>query len=122
MPHSGQLRINLFGHLRLTFENQPIASLRTDRYQSLLAYFVLQARSPQPRSQLAGLFWPDIPEAKTKASLRQELYRLKKMLPQADQFLQVTAKTVQWLPQLPPNSSPSQSDTCSNGASSGMGI
>ena len=34
MPHSGQLRMSLLGHLRLTFANQLITHLRTARHQS----------------------------------------------------------------------------------------
>ncbi|MBE9029493.1 NACHT domain-containing protein [filamentous cyanobacterium LEGE 11480] len=95
------LRINLFGYLKLTFEQQTIVGLQSERYQSLLAYIVLQTQSPQPRSQLASVFWPDVSDQKAKANLRRALSRIKKVLPQADRFLQVTPNTVHWQPQLP---------------------
>ncbi|MEM9089838.1 MAG: BTAD domain-containing putative transcriptional regulator [Cyanobacteria bacterium P01_F01_bin.53] len=101
MRPSRQLRICLFGHLRVTFENQPIDGFQADRHQSLLAYFVLRARSPQPRSQLAALFWPNISDTKAKTNLRRELHRMKQVLPEPDQFLRVTTKTILWQPQLP---------------------
>ena len=101
MTLSDELRIQLFGHLRVTFGNRSITGFQGDRHQSLLAYFVLRAQSPQPRAQIATLFWPNTPETKAKASLRRELHRLKKILPEADQFLKVTAKTIAWQPQRP---------------------
>ncbi|MGD1866978.1 MAG: BTAD domain-containing putative transcriptional regulator [Phormidesmis sp.] len=97
---SRQLRIHLFGHLRVTFGQQSIVDFQADRHQSLLAYFVLRSQSPQPRAQIATLFWPNMPETKAKANLRRELHRLKKSLPEADQFFQVTTKTITWQPQL----------------------
>lgn len=89
------------GNLRLTYDGQSIAGLQTDRYQSLVAYLVLEAQNPQPRSRLATLFWSDIAETQAKANLRRELYRLRQILPEADRFLCTTAQTVQWQPQLP---------------------
>ncbi|WP_161635021.1 BTAD domain-containing putative transcriptional regulator [Leptolyngbya sp. Heron Island J] len=101
MHSSKQLRINLLGHFRVTFENRPIEGLQADRYQSLLAYFILRAQTPQPRAQLANGFWPEVTEAKAKANLRKELYRFRQILPNADQFLHVTAQNIQWRPLYP---------------------
>ncbi|MEM1242956.1 MAG: hypothetical protein AAGI45_24250, partial [Cyanobacteria bacterium P01_H01_bin.26] len=58
MGTSKQLRINLLGHFRLTFNNQPVEGLQAERYQSLLAYLILCAQTPQPRAQVASVFWP----------------------------------------------------------------
>ncbi|MGD1950410.1 MAG: BTAD domain-containing putative transcriptional regulator, partial [Leptolyngbyaceae cyanobacterium] len=101
MGSSNQLRINLLGHFRLTFNDEPIEGLQTDRYQSLLAYLVLSAQTPQPRVQVASVFWPEITEKKAKANLRRELHRFRQILPNADQFVHVTTQTIQWQPQLP---------------------
>ncbi|KAI9129825.1 BTAD domain-containing putative transcriptional regulator [Acaryochloris sp. CCMEE 5410] len=98
---SGQLCIHLLGHLRITYEGVSVANLQTDRYQSLVAYLVLKAKTPQPRSLVADLFWPNLTETDAKTNLRRELYRLRQVLPAADQFLKVTARTIQWQPQLP---------------------
>lgn len=100
-PSSGQLCIHLLGHLRITYEGMSVANLQTDRYQSLVAYLVLKAKTPQPRSLVADLFWPNLPETDAKTNLRRELYRLRQVLPAADQFLKVTVRTIQWQPQLP---------------------
>ncbi|MEM9265625.1 MAG: BTAD domain-containing putative transcriptional regulator [Cyanobacteria bacterium P01_F01_bin.13] len=101
MSTSKQLRINLLGHFRLTLNSQPIKGLQTNRYQSLLAYFILYAKTPQPRSQVAVTLWPETTDKKAKTNLRRELHRFKQILPDADQFVLVTAKTLQWQPQSP---------------------
>lgn len=101
MGSSKQLRINLLGHFRLTFDNQPIEGLQADRYQSLLAYLILRAQAPHPRAQLASIFWPETTDTKAKTNLRRELHRFRQILPEADQFMQVSAQTIQWQPQYP---------------------
>ncbi|MEM1256032.1 MAG: BTAD domain-containing putative transcriptional regulator [Cyanobacteria bacterium P01_H01_bin.21] len=101
MGSSQQLRINLLGHFRLTFNDEPIEGLQTERYQSLLAYLVLHAQTPQPRVQVASVFWPETTDKKAKTNLRRELHRFRQILPNADQFVHVTTQTIQWQPQLP---------------------
>ena len=101
MCSAKQLRVNLLGHFRLTFENHPVEGLQADRYQALLAYLVLCAQTPQPRAQVASIFWPETADRKAKTNLRRELHRFRQILPDADQFVRVTTKTIQWLPQYP---------------------
>ena len=100
MQSSRQLCINLLGNFRLTFEEQPAVGMQTERYQSMVAYLILKAQTPQPRSRMASLFWPDVSEAQAKASLRRELFRLRQALPEADQILHITSTTIQWQPQM----------------------
>ena len=101
MGTSKQLRIHLLGHFRLTFNNQPVEGLQADRYQSLLAYLILCAQTPQPRAQVAGVFWPETTGKKAKTNLRRELHRFRQILPDADQFVYVSPQTIQWQPQSP---------------------
>ncbi|WP_026735484.1 AfsR/SARP family transcriptional regulator [Fischerella sp. PCC 9605] len=90
------LRITLLGDFRLTYADQPVCSVNTERLQSLLAYLVLHHQSPQPRSRLAFYFWADSPEAQARTNLRRELHYLRQALPDADRFVQADAKTIQW--------------------------
>ena len=99
MQSAERLCINLLGHFRLMFENKPVEGLQADRYQSLIAYLVLRSQTPQLRAQLASVFWPDATDSKAKTSLRRELHRLRQILPDADQLLEVTPQTIQWRPQ-----------------------
>ncbi|MEM9213315.1 MAG: BTAD domain-containing putative transcriptional regulator [Cyanobacteria bacterium P01_F01_bin.150] len=101
MNASKQLRIHLLGNFRITFDDQPIESLQADRYQALLAFLILCAQTPYPRAKVASLFWPDTTDKKAKTNLRRELHRFRQLWPQADQFVQVTAQTLQWQPQFP---------------------
>ncbi|MEM8612403.1 MAG: BTAD domain-containing putative transcriptional regulator [Cyanobacteria bacterium P01_H01_bin.105] len=101
MCASKQLRVNLLGHFRLTLNSQLIEGLQTERYQSLLAYFILCAQTPQPRGQVASVLWPETTDKKAKTNLRRELHRFKQMLPDADQFVLVTTQTLQWQPKSP---------------------
>lgn len=90
------LNITLLGDFRLTYADQPVWSVNTERLQSLLAYLVLHHQSPQPRSRLAFYFWADSGEAQARTNLRRELHYLRQALPDADRFLQADAKTIQW--------------------------
>ena len=93
---TSELSIQFFGQFQITYAQQSISA---DALQSLLAYLILKAKSPQPRSQVASLFWPDSSDKDAKAKLRRELYRLRQLLPDDERYLAVTTKTIQWLPQ-----------------------
>lgn len=90
------LQLQLFGDFRLAYNDDLVTAVNQARLQSLLAYLVLHRDAPQARQRLAFLFWPDSSEAQARANLRQLLYRLQRVLPAADHFLQLDAKTVQW--------------------------
>ena len=48
--------------------------------QSLLAYLILNAGTPQRRERLAGMFWPDTSDDQARHNLRTELWRVRKAL------------------------------------------
>ncbi len=50
--------------------------VRLERKQAALLAW-LSIEGPTPRSRLAGLLWPDVPEARSRANLRQCLARLR---------------------------------------------
>ncbi len=77
----------------------PVTNVNTARLQSLLAYLVLHRDAPQSRQHLAFLFWPDSTEAQARTNLRNQLYHLRRALPDADRFLHVDVKTLQWRPE-----------------------
>ncbi|MGP1387255.1 MAG: BTAD domain-containing putative transcriptional regulator [Thainema sp.] len=97
------LQINVLGclHLRDDQAEQETLPVGSERSQALLAYLLLHRTSPQPRQQIAGHLWPNLPEAEAKKSLRRELYRLRQLLPIADDCLQIETKTLQWTPVCP---------------------
>jgi DNA-binding SARP family transcriptional activator len=95
------LQLRLLGDFQLLYNGELITTPNQARIQSLLAYLVLHRDAPQARRRLAFLCWPDSSEAQARANLRQTLHHLRQALPDADHFLQIDAKTVQWLPNAP---------------------
>ena len=90
------LQAELLGGFRLVYDNIPVAGVRSERLQSLLAYLILRADSPQSRQQVAFRFWPDTSEAQARNNLRQFLFQLRQTLPDSDRFLQVDTNTIFW--------------------------
>src|SRR4051812_19493564 len=91
-----QMRIELLGNLRITYGQQPIASVNTKRLQSLLGFLVMHCDSAQPREQLAFLLWPESNEPRARTNLRQLLPPLRQALPADCSLLAADNRTVQW--------------------------
>lgn len=72
------LRLWLLGSFRLEREDAPV-HLRTRKMELLLAYLVLHP-GEQSREKIAALFWPDVPDAHARNSLRVALAQLRQDL------------------------------------------
>ncbi len=92
------LRIHLLGDFQIIVGDTPVTSITVPRLQSLLAYLVLHQSTPQDRSRLAFLLWPDSTEAQAHTNLRKLLYQLRQSFPTIDEYLQAEKHTLQWLP------------------------
>jgi DNA-binding SARP family transcriptional activator len=95
------LRIRLLGDVDLRYGRERLRELASPRLQSLLAYLLLHREAPQARQRLAFLLWPDSTEAQARTNLRQLLHHLRRAVPNAEQFLDVTPGIVQWRPDAP---------------------
>lgn len=84
-------RLHLFGPFRLERDGQPIR-LPTRKIESLLAYIVLHP-GVHSREKLATLFWGDTTDAQARASLRNALPVLRRLL--GEELLIVDRETVQ---------------------------
>ena len=73
------LEVRLLGKFEARVDGQPV-EIPLRAAQSLLAYLMLDAGTPHRREQLAGLFWPDMPDSRAKSNLRQTLSRLRKAI------------------------------------------
>ncbi|MBD2465841.1 NACHT domain-containing protein [Oscillatoria sp. FACHB-1407] len=93
---SPTLQIRLLGGFSLSYADQLVINVTSDRLQALLAYLVLHRHTPQSRQRLAFEFWQDSTDAQARTNLRRELHHLRQILPNADQFLQIDARTLQW--------------------------
>jgi DNA-binding SARP family transcriptional activator/Tfp pilus assembly protein PilF len=71
------LQLRLLGHFQLTGGDGSAVELPGLRDRALLAFLSLQDRS-KSRERLAGLLWPDRPEAQARQSLRQSLSSLRR--------------------------------------------
>jgi predicted ATPase/DNA-binding SARP family transcriptional activator len=91
-----ELHIQLLRDFHITYGEAPVCHLNAPRLQALLAYLVLHCDAPQPRYHLAFRLWPDTTEAQARTNLRQLVHGLKQTLPEADQFIDADAQTLQW--------------------------
>ena len=96
MPH---LSLVLLGSFQATLDGQPITSWKSNKIKALLAYLAVEADRPHPREALAGLLWPDYPNASALNNLRDALAALRQAIGdrQAEPpFLLITRDTIQF--------------------------
>ena len=95
MPH---LSLALLGPFQTTVDGQPVTGWKSNKIKALLAYLAVEADQPHPRGILAGLLWPDYPNASALSNLRNALSDLRQAISdrQADPpFLLITRETIQ---------------------------
>jgi DNA-binding SARP family transcriptional activator/predicted ATPase len=75
-----RLCVRLFGTFQVTLDGVAVSGFASDRVRALLAYLAVEADQPQRREKLAGLLWPDCPEASAHANLRTALANLRQVV------------------------------------------
>jgi DNA-binding SARP family transcriptional activator len=90
------LSIRLFGALDLRYGDRLLSPLASTRAETLLAYLVLHRAAPQSRQRLAFVLWPDSTEAQARTNLRHVLHDLRRALPDADRYIDVSPRTLRW--------------------------
>jgi len=73
------LEVRLIGTFEVKCDGRAV-SLPSRFAQSLLAFLILNAGTSHRREKLAGMFWPESSDQRARASLRYELWRLRKSL------------------------------------------
>jgi DNA-binding SARP family transcriptional activator len=91
-----ELQIRLLGELDLRLGESRLPPLESARARSLLAYLLLHREAAQPRQRLAFVLWPDSTESQARTNLRHVLHKLRRALPDADRFVDVLPRTLQW--------------------------
>ncbi len=76
----GGLQLSLLGALMVSVDGAPLRGFRSHKVRALLAYLAAEADRPQPRAVLAGLLWPDLPDAAALGNLRTALWNLNALL------------------------------------------
>jgi DNA-binding SARP family transcriptional activator len=74
------MRISLFGRLRIQSGDELALQLEPRRAEELLCYLLLYRDRLHEREKLATLFWPDTPPGYAKRYLRQPLWQLQSVL------------------------------------------
>ncbi len=99
--YMAHLSISLFGSFQVALDGRPVTDFGTDKTRALLAYLAVETDHPHRRDALAGLLWPERPQAKARQSLRQALTHLRQALGNQDgahPFLSISRETVQFSP------------------------
>ncbi len=95
------LAIRLLGQAGFTLDGTPFRFAAPPKTLPLLAYLLLQRRTPVARDTIAFLLWPDDPEEESRANLRRHLYHLQRNLPPAPAdrpWVVIEGDTLQWNP------------------------
>jgi DNA-binding SARP family transcriptional activator len=95
------LQVRLLGELDLRVGGRTLPPLDSGRAVSLLAFLLLNREAPQSRQRLAFLLWPDSTEAQARTNLRHVLHNLRHSLPEIDRYLDSSARTLRWRPDMP---------------------
>ena len=89
------MRLQLFGHFRLSDADGHEVPIAAKKGQALLAYLAFAADGRATRTQLATLLWGDRFDDQARASLRQCLFELRKAVPEvAREILSADGETV----------------------------
>ena len=92
------LAISLLGPFQVTLNGEAVTYFASDTARALLAYLAVHPGVEHRRDALAGLLWPEQPDAEALRNLRVALSRLRDAIGdrEADApFLQVTRRTIQ---------------------------
>lgn len=74
------LSLTLIGSFEARLDGQAIGGFQSNKARALLAYLAVEAACCHSRQALAGLLWPDVPEACARHSLSQTLCNLRSVL------------------------------------------
>ena len=78
------INISLLGTVHIARDGRPITGGRQDLLKLLLAFLATEPGRAHRRETLCDLFWPHMESTAAKHNLRQNLYRLKKLLGEND--------------------------------------
>jgi DNA-binding SARP family transcriptional activator len=94
-----QLSLSLLGPFKLAVNGQTVTSLVSEKLRAILAYLAVEAHQEHPRTILAGLVWPELPEQEALAHLRFALSNLRHVIGDraaAPPFLLITRQSVEF--------------------------
>jgi DNA-binding SARP family transcriptional activator len=99
------LHVQVFGNLRMQYQDRVITSFPTRHVEELWGYLLLEPQTKHHREKLIDLLWPDGAPDNGRARLSTALWRLRTLLEQmgveASAFLQTSRDWVALVPQRP---------------------
>lgn len=93
-----RLSVRLLGPFQVALDGETVTGFESDKVRALLATIAAAPDRPHRREALAGLLWPEVPERSARASLRNALANLRRVIGDRDAsapFLHVTRQTIQ---------------------------
>ena len=91
------LKFSLLGRVQITLDDQPVIGFASEKELLLLCYLLLNPGA-HSRSQLAGLLWGEMSEARARANLSTAVYNLRQLLPNV---IEANRKTAAFNPNQP---------------------
>ena len=97
-------KLSFLGTFQVYRNDILLTQFRSNKVRALLTYLAVEQTQPHERAALAGLFWPEMPEAKALNNLSKTLGFLRKMSNETTAvstpppLLLTTRKTIQWNP------------------------
>lgn len=91
-----RLEVSLLGGFQIRDGDGPVPGFDPPRLQALIAWLVLHAGVPQPRQQIAFLFWPESTERQARTNLRQLLHLLRRRLPNSRDVIKDGERALTW--------------------------
>ena len=79
-----RVTICVLGGFCILLEGQPATAFESDKARALLAYLAVESQRPQRREALAGLLWPERPDAVALRNLRGALFNVRQVLGDLD--------------------------------------
>jgi DNA-binding SARP family transcriptional activator len=89
--------VRLLGGLQVE-RGGDVVPIGPPRVRELLAYLLLERHGALSRAQLAYQLWPDSSEGQARTNLRQTLHQLRRLLPEAEQWLALEGQDLRWRP------------------------
>ena len=91
--------LTLIGAFQATLDKRPLTGFQSNKVRALLAFLAVEADRPHSRPHLAGLLWPDWPDASARTYLRQALLNLRRILANDElnrPYLTITRQSIQF--------------------------
>ena len=101
-PHLGSLlTVRLLGAVAVVADGRELADFESARLRELLARLVLAGGEALDRPALAFALWPTSTETQARTNLRHLLHDLRRALPDAERYIEITPTRLRWRPDAP---------------------